>query len=587
MLQRDENIKNFQIRMEYILGLIFFLITLLIYKLYVLQICYAQKYSLMSDNNRIKLSILQPKRGKIISADNKVLASSTYYYKLISEFNKKNVLKNNLDIISAAISLSEDEKARLLSEKKSLYSPFVLKEPLNWNEYVKISLQLFKLNDIVIECSFVREYKWPEEFSHVIGYVTKAENDFQLSKGIVGIEAFFDETLRGELGHKQMEINALGKKIRLLKRHDAINGGDLILTINAELQRYIYDLLTPHLAGAGIVMDIKTGEILALVSVPGYDTNLFSKKISVEKWNEIRLNRLTPLLNRTVAAYPPGSVFKIVVAFAALNEKVISPEDRIFCSGGTKLDNHIFHCWKRCGHGFVNFYQALANSCDCYFFELAYKLGIDTIERYAKKLGFGAVTGIELSNESAGIMPSRKWKILKYHSTWKPYETFLVGIGQGSVLATLLQSVVMFGKIFSKSYDFAPTLIKGSSKNFERKEFLQVNVLKDALHQVCTQGTAARSCQAPYGIFGKTGSSQLRAIKKNEVGISQDLLKREHRDHAFFVGAAPYSNPKYVVGIFIEHGGGGAKVAAPIARAVFDKVMELEKREKKHEEQKF
>lgn len=574
MLGGNENIKSFEQRLECIAGFLLFSVILLIYKLYVLQICYAEKYSLMSDNNRIRLSAIQPKRGKIISSDNMILASSSYYYKLVSEYNKKEFLKNNLDIISSMIQISEDEKNHLLNEKKSIYSPFVIRELLEWDEYAKVSMNLFKLNEIVIENSFMREYKIPLETCHVVGYVTRPDNNFQIPSGKIGLEAFFNKILSGKLGHLQTEINARGKKIRVLEKENAKDGDDLKISINSRLQKFIYDLLTPNLAGSAIVMDAKNGKILALVSYPGYDTNLFTKKISKEKWQEIINNPFTPLLNRAISAYPPGSIFKIVIAYAALCEKTISYQEKIFCSGGTKLDNHVFHCWNRYGHGFVNMKEALIYSCDCYFFELAYRMGIDTIEKYAKKLGFGQLTGIELLNESKGVMPSKKWKFLKYHSMWKPYETLLIGIGQGSMLATLLQSVVMFGKIFSNNYNFSATFFE---KIFKKKpldiEQNKLNVLKDALYKVCVYGTASKSCNASYGIYGKTGSSQVLSIKKNEVGLSQDLLKREHRDHAFFVGAAPYQDPKYIVGVFIEHGGGGAKVAAPIARKIFDKII--------------
>jgi penicillin-binding protein 2 len=281
-------------------------------------------------------------------------------------------------------------------------------------------------------------------------------------------------------------------------------------------------------------------------------------------------------MNRAVGcAYPPGSIFKIVVAFAGLNEKIISPRDKIFCGGGMKLDNHVFHCWNRGGHGKTDLCNALKFSCDCYFFETAKKLGIDTIVKYARKFGFGAETGIELSNENIGLLPTKKWKFLRYGTSWKPYETVIAGIGQGALLSTLMQSAAMFGKIYTADFNFSPTLIKGESKKHEKDpiDSEHLETLKNALYQVCTSGTAAKSCRTDYGISGKTGSSQVKKIKTSEAGANQKLIQWKFRDHAFFVGCAPYPNPKYIVAVFVEHGGGGSAVAAPIARKIFDMLL--------------
>jgi penicillin-binding protein 2 len=270
------------------------------------------------------------------------------------------------------------------------------------------------------------------------------------------------------------------------------------------------------------------------------------------------------------------------VAFAALSEGVISPKDKVFCGGGVKLDNHIFHCWNRGGHGNIDLCNALKFSCDCYFFETAKKLGIDTIVKYAKKFGFGTETGIELPNENVGLLPTKKWKFLRYGTSWKPYETMIVGIGQGALLSTLMQTVAMFGKIYTGDFNFSPTLIKNDNNNNNNNSSKSVQspinpecleVLKNALYQVCVSGTASGSCRTDYGISGKTGSSQVRKIKAAEAGHDQKSVQWKLRDHAFFVGCAPYRNPRYAVAVFVEHGGGGASVAAPIARKIFDRLM--------------
>ena len=434
----------------------------------------------------------------------------------------------------------------------------------------------------------------PVEFSHVTGYTAKSDDNFHILLGKTGVEYSLNKELIGSIGNIQTEINAVGKKIRVIDSVAPISGNDVVLTINSEMQKYIYDLIVHEKAGACVVLNVTDGSVVSLVSVPGFDANVISSKLTHKQWNDIKSDKLTPLLNRvTTGLYPPGSIFKIVTAFAALSEGIISPSDTVFCSGNIVMDNHTFHCWNRYGHGRVNVYDAIKFSCDCYFFEISKKLGIDNIVKYAKKFGFGSKTGIELPSENAGLLPSKEWKFLRYRNSWKPYETLITGIGQGALLSTLLQSATMFGKIYSNNYDFSPTLIR--KPDFYHKKTSvdpiigkNINVIKDALYQVCNSGgSATKSCQTEYGISGKTGSSQVRRIKDNEAGIDKNLLPWHHRDHAFFVGCAPYKNPKYIVAVMIEHGGWGSTTAAPIARKIFDKLMEMEKNLKENKNGQF
>jgi penicillin-binding protein 2 len=317
---------------------------------------------------------------------------------------------------------------------------------------------------------------------------------------------------------------------------------------------------------------------VALVSVPGFDSNIISGRITKDQWKSVINDPLSPLLNRAVnGSYPPGSIFKIVTAFAALAEGVITTNDKIFCSGGVQQDDRIFHCWNRNGHGHVDIYNAISLSCDCFFFEIAKRLGIEKIIKYAKKFGFGMEVGIQLPSESTGLLPTKKWKFLRYGSMWKPYETMITAIGQGALLSTLLQLAAMTGKLYANDYNFTITLVKGNRmlKPKDPMDPGHADVIKRALHHVCSCGTAAGSCNADYGIAGKTGSSQVRKIREEEVGVNQQNFQWKLRDHALFVGCAPVKNPRYVVAVLIEHGGGGASVAAPIARKIFDKLMAI------------
>lgn len=587
MFDSHDNKKDFYSRTKIIFILLSFLSCVLVYNLYVLQVKFSQKYSMLSDKNRIRLSPILPKRGKIISADGRVVANSNHKYKLVLESCDEKSFLKNMDIICSCIHISNEEKEQILELRKSIpkYAPIIVKDDLSWEEYSRIALVFFRFNHVSIDTSFSRFYDMPYEFSHVIGHTSSYDNHLHILSGKTGIEAFFDDELRGDIGNIQTEINAAGKKMRIIDSNDPIDGKDVTITIDSTIQKFIYDLISVEKAGACVVLDATNGEVLALVSVPGFNCNMLSSKITQKQWNDIINDNLCPLMNRvTNGLYPPGSIFKIIIAFTALREGIINPSDHFFCSGEMKLNNHVFHCVNRYGHGNINLYDAIRKSCDCYFFDLAKKIGIEKIVKYSRRFGFGMKTGIEIPNESTGLLPDRSWKFLRYGSSWKPYETILVGIGQGAMLSTLIQIATMFGKIYSNNYAYKPTLIKKSESQQEKLnhdpiEEKDISVIKEALFQVCNKigGTAEKVCHTWYGIAGKTGSSQVRRIKNHEVGlVNQDSIPWKYRDHAFFVGCAPYNKPKYIVAVLIEHGGWGSRKAAPIARKIFDRLMENE-----------
>jgi penicillin-binding protein 2 len=484
-----------------------------------------------------------------------------------------------MKIICECIRLEKDDQQKIDESKKS---PFiVIKDKLSWEEYAKLSMNLFKLNGVSLESIHVRNYPMTFECSHVVGHTKNNGHNLPILEGKTGIEAYLNDKLIGESGNTQVEVNAQGKRIRIIDSEEPVAGMDVVLTIDSRLQKYVYDLLAQERAATAVVLDISNGEILAMVSFPAFNANLISAKMTQAQWQSVIQDPLFPLLNRAVnCSYPPGSIFKIVVAFAALEEKIITPQDKIFCGGGIKVDDTVFHCWNRGGHGHVNLFEALRFSCDCYFFEVSRKLGIDNIVKYAKRFGFGEETGVELPSEHVGLLPTKKWKFLSYGTHWKPYETMIAGIGQGALLATLLQLAVMFGKIYTRNYEFIPTLVRDQGKKSRRANPISeqsLNIIIEALRQVCSCGTAAGSCRTTYGISGKTGSSQVSKIQPTEVGRSPQNIPWKLRDHAIFVGCAPNEHPRYVVAVLVEHGGGGAAVAAPIARKIFDRIMENEK----------
>lgn len=564
-------------RIQFVCFIIFLLSCLLIINLFFIQILHSEKYNLLSNKNRIRLVPLLPKRGRIVSADGENIASIYHRYRLvIDKRDFKNFQKDLQILIAYKIIREADAKQLLIDRKNSKTSlPLIIKENLSWDEYAKISMILFKLLNTSIEVIYGRKYEMPLEFSHLVGYVAKDSDRFQILTGKTGLEYYLNDDLTGDIGSSQTEIDSFGTRIRVLETVQPLTGTDVVISIDSKLQKYVYDVISNEKAGACAVINLKNGEIMALVSVPGFDANLMSSKMTQARWDAIKDDNMHPLINRAVSAYPPGSLFKIVVAFAAISEGVVRPEDNVFCDGSITLDKHIFHCWNRNGHGNVNIYDALRLSCDCYFFEISKRLGINTIVQYAKQFGFGEITDIEIPHENAGLLPSKEWKFLKYKAHWKPYETIITGIGQGATLASIVQIANMFGKLYTANYNFRSTIIKGKSFNDDISPIntKHINVIKGALQQVCTSGTAAYSCNAPYGISGKTGSSQVRKISDNMVGMDRSNFEWKYRDHSFFVGCAPNADPKYIVAVFIEHGGSGSKIAAPIARKIFDKLM--------------
>lgn len=568
-------------RIKTVTAVVLLLTCILIVSAYRLQIIYNEKYTLISDKNRVRITPVLPRRGRIITADGKVIARSINRYKLVVARCSENNFSKIMQFVEQNIELDPSDLKQIAEQRKNHNAFVTIKDDLSWDEYAKISINLFKFNNLAIEHSYMREYIDPEIFSHITGYTSKNINGFQMLIGKTGVESYFNDLLTGNIGSKQTEVNAAGKTMRTLETIPAQDGQDLHITIDADLQQFVYNVMSEQKAGGCVVLDM-SGNVLAMVSIPGFDTNLLSKRMTSQQWAELRDNPLFPMLNRvTNCAYPPGSVFKIVVAAATLDEKITSPQDKIYCSGGMKLDNHIFHCWNRGGHGFLNLSRALQYSCDCYFFDVSKKLGIDHIVKYAKRFGYGEKTGIEISGETAGLLPTREWKFLRYKTHWMPYETVIAGIGQGSVLTTVIQAATMMGRLYTNNDKFSPTLVgrkeRSRGESVMNKE--NANVIKQALALVCTIGTASKSCKTKYGIAGKTGSSQVRKLRRNEVGVHQSNFEWKYRDHAFFAGVAPVTDPQYIIVVFVEHGGGGSSVAAPIARKIFDKIMRNRKAE--------
>ena len=590
----DKRIKNKVVRRVLLIGSFKLLVfSAIIGRLYKLQVVDREKYKTLSDSNRISLVFHAPSRGKIIDSLGNTIANNRKVYALVYDFSKLDLI-NTIDKIKSLINLNDEAVNLTINKINSAEitdNTVILKEYLSWKELSIIYVNLPDLPGVSIKTSSIREYTKGSFYAHTVGYTSyfndkNSEINFTKNipfflKGKNGIEKIYDSYLRGVPGREEVEVNASGKFIRRLSLIKSIPGRDVQLTINSDLQDFAHIAIGSNI-GAVLVLDAKNGDILCSASSPSYDPNIFSKKLDNKSWNKIINSMNAPLINRTIKGlYPPGSTFKPVVALAALKFGVISKDERIFCNGTYALGNRNFHCWKEGGHGNLNLEDAIAQSCDVYFYELALRLGIDRIAETARLLGFG-----EFYNDYYGIpksvIPDKQWKRENFNEKWQKGETLNVGIGQGFLLSTPLELAIMTANIINKGNIIKPNIVKSISgeeikkdKIINRSNFKQehLNIVKKAMYKVINnpKGTAwkSRVNDESFAISGKTGTSQVRIIsqKERESGIIKNKdLPFEKRDHALFIGFAPFNDPKYITTVILEHAGGGASKAAPLAR---------------------
>lgn len=497
---------------------------------------------------------------------------------MISNTKRDEIVKT-MNSVRSIINIDETNDELLMRSKKAAAQSYiVIKEPLLWDEYAKLVLHAENIDSLILEEVYSRRYADPLAIGHVLGYVGASELNDMYIEGKTGIEKLHNEILYGILGNKKIEVNSRMRYVRHLETIEPIDGADIKLSIDLDLQNYVYKLLSEHNSAACVVLDLHNGHILSAVSVPGIDINVMSRRMSNAEWSKIANDKYLPMNNRIFRSlYSPGSVFKIFLAYAAQDLHVMPPTEQVNCTGCTTLGKDKFHCWKRTGHGLVDLRKAMACSCDVYFHEVARRLGIDNIEKYAKKFGFGERVCLDVPSESVGLIPSREWKRKKYNNDWKEYETILVGTGQGYVLSNIMQIATATARLCLMDSNFYPTFLFDNEHRKQNEDLNKaaVHLVKQSMFDVCNsrKGTAVGSCKTDYVIAGKTGSTQVRRLRAGEQGISQKLLDWKDRDHALFVGFAPYASPRYVVAVIVEHGGGGASVAAPIARKILDKII--------------
>lgn len=568
-----------------------------------LQVAEGEKYKTLSENNRINIKIIPPVRGQIVDRFGIPLADNSQDYQVIITPEQVDNLEAALRKLQKVVTIQETDIKRVLRDVKRnpRFMPIEVRNHLTWDEVATIEVNVPFLPGTAVQSAEVRNYPHKDATAHLIGYVGRvSEKDmtedkllhmpgFQIGKN--GLEKQFEMELRGTAGKAEVEVNVHGREVRQLGKTPATPGERMVLSIDAELQRFAQQRLSSERSASSVVMDVNTGAIYALASYPSFDPNSFTGGISTMEWEQLRDDETHPLTNKIISGqYPPGSTFKMVTALAGLDAGVVDKNWSASCPGHYEFGGHRFHCWKRGGHGTVNLIGALAHSCDVYFYKMSSMVGIDRIAEMARRMGLGEKLDIGLPEEKPGLIPDTKWKKKARKESWHPGETIVASIGQGYVQSTPLQLATMTARIANGGKAVKPWIvgkIGGREIHTEKWKEIGINPEHMALVQqgmigvMAQGGTAygARISESGMEMAGKTGTSQVKRITMAEraAGVpSQNSIPWRYRHHALFVGYAPQVNPKYAIAVVVEHGQGGAAAAAPIAR---DIMLECEKRD--------
>ena len=572
---------------------------ILIGRLFYLQILQGAHFFEMAEKNRTSIRLTMPERGKIYDRNGVILADNHKAFHAVLIKEQTDDYMQTLNRFKQLIPLDEDEEARIVKEikYKRAFMPVQVKDNLSKDQMVLLQLNAPLLPGILIEETMLRNYPEKDLAAHVVGYVsllnerdTDVESQwFDLAGyriGRTGLEQSFEAKLRGKPGLRKTEVNAMGRTVSLMAEEKAVPGEDLYLTIDSRLQKIATEAMGRE-AGTVILVNVHTGEILAFVSTPSFDPNIFLSSISQKKWNQLINNQKKPLQNKALfGAYSPGSIFKLVVSLAGLESGTIDPNKRVYCSGHTQLGNQKFHCWKKEGHGALTLQEALRHSCDVYFYEMAQKIGAEKIIETAHKLGFGEIVKTELISDKMGLLPSPEWKKERRHDDWRMGDTLNLSIGQGFLLTTPLQLVRAVSAIANNGTLPDLHFVKTEPKGKEASLLFNVGYLRlirAGMYDVVNheKGTAYNSRFSLDGMrmAGKTATTQVRRIslKEREEGIKkQKDMAWESRDHALFAAYAPADKPKYAVIVVVEHGGGGSSAAAPVASRILKETLRLD-----------
>ena len=570
------------------------LMSALVGRLYELQVLDSARFSTLAEENRISLRLLPPARGLIFDRTGQPLAINRNNFRAMVSSDRGRGADVLVERLDAMFGLGDAERNRLLRELRRSRNtqPAVVRENLGWEEVARLEFNAPDLPGVFIDLGQTRDYPEGELMSHIVGYTGRVSDEdlngrddpvLQLATirfGKKGVERSLEDDLRGRAGAVQVEVNAVGRVVRELDRTDGQPGANALLTIDLDLQRYVAERMKEHQSGAVVVMDVMSGDVLAMLSTPGFDPNVFARGISQSEWRELLDSPERPLNNKAIGGvYPPGSTYKMVTALAALDAKVIDPSTRLPCVGFIELGDLKFHCWLKHGHGALNVQEALAASCDCFFYEAARRAGVDRISEAAAKLGFGKQSELGLPGESAGNQPTRQWKQEKFSKPWQQGDTFNLGIGQGYMTSTPLQLAIMTARIANGGYEVQPNLLlakaspreelspppprerpAGPAMRFDPKNLALVRQgMVDVVNTGHGTANALKVTDSALMFAGKTGTAQVKRItdRERQLGITQDQLPWHLRHHALFVCFGPVDKPRYACAVVIEHGMAG------------------------------
>ena len=617
-------------------------------RLFFLQITENKKYLTLSDKNRLREWRLPPVRGEFLDYFGNIVAGNLRVYQLHVVPEQVEDFKYLMLRLKEILEINDKEFLKIIKKKNNQkpWETLIISENLSWEQFIKINYFLHDLVGAKAVLSVSRNYPYKDDYTHVLGYVSEAsENDILnneviknshvpgLKVGKVGLEKTFEKDLIGTNGVQRYEVNAYGKRINQIDFEEGSKGKTIKLTVDSKVQNLCNELLSDR-AGSISVMDIYTGEMIAMHSSPTFDPNLFLFGISNDDWQLIRNNPLKPLTNKTLSGlYSPGSTIKPIVALSALENDVISPNFKVNCQGKMEMYGQTYHCWKKKGHGVVNLREAMKQSCDTYFYEVSRKLGVDRLNKTALKFGLGEkVLNDSYRNEKKGLVPSTEWKKNNLGKGWVLGETLLTGIGQGYIQTTPLQLCLMTAQLANGGYKIYPRIIVSENdENLESiKDQIEINAkdaketkdgLKEASEQLLgfirpkrhqplyknpenvkfildsmfgstneVRGTSysSRINDPKYQFAGKTGTAQVKRITKEEreLDLKTSEIPYEERDHALYVAFGPYKNPRYALSIVIEHGGSGSSAAAPMAKKLFKTIIDRHDEREKINNQK-
>jgi len=577
----------------------------LVARLFLLQIIQGERYVFLSENNRVRIKRIPGTRGMVLDRQGQLLVDSRPSFDLLFVPEDTEDADGTLRRLARYLDRPEDELVAIFEENKSrvAFDEIILSKDVDWATVVAVETRQLDLPGVTLRVRPRRSYLDGPMAAHVLGYLGEiGPKQLKLLKdqgyvlgdeiGQYGLEKKLEGLLRGQSGGQQFEVDALGRRIRVMHEVADIPGYTVHLTLDRELQETAFEALSGK-QGSIVALDVRTGAILAMVSTPAFDPNSFARGIKSEDWRSLIKDRLHPLSNRAIQGqYPPGSTFKIIMAIAGLEEGVVQPDSQIFDPGYFPFGNRIFRDWKKQGHGYVDLHKAIVESCDVYFYQLGQRIGVDRIAKWARAFGLGERSGLGLDEEKSGLIPDSRWKRARFHQPWYPGETLSIAIGQGYVTVTPLQLANMMAGVANGGTLYRPRIVSrvesvdgATVREYGPEKMRTVELKKTTLERVqkaladvvkSPAGTGGAARSESVAIAGKTGTAQV--VEMKGTYLKSEQLAYFNRDHAWFVAYAPFDKPSIAVVVLVEHGGHGGSAAAPLAKKVIEKYLELESR---------